>query len=113
MTAVFQHYEALGRAIPEAIFGRVEDGVRAAFLSSLCPIEGVQSVLEDLRIRIASPRPATSIGCHASLSLTGLAPRFDTRLYSSQMVARGKLGAGPLPLRSRKDAGGSASHPRH
>jgi HAD superfamily hydrolase (TIGR01509 family) len=65
-------------------------GVRAAFLSSLCPIEGVQSVLEDLRIPhcVASSSDVERVSF--SLSLTGLAPHFDTRLYTSQMVARGK-----------------------
>jgi len=63
VTAVFQHYEALGRAIPEQFAAELKTRVRATFLSSLCPIEGVQSVLEDYASRIVSPRPATSIGC--------------------------------------------------
>jgi HAD superfamily hydrolase (TIGR01509 family) len=90
LTAVFQHYEALGRAIPEQFAAELRTGVRAAFLSSLCPIEGVQSVLEGLRIPhcVASSSDVDRVSF--SLFLTGLAPHFDTRLYTSQMVARGK-----------------------
>ena len=90
VTAVFQHYEALGRGIPEQFATELRTGVRAAFLSSLCPIEGVQSVLENLTIPhcVASSSDVDRVSF--SLSLTGLAPHFDTRLYTSQMVARGK-----------------------
>src|SRR5437588_11394689 len=49
VSAVFQHYESLGRTIPERFAAELRRGVRAAFLSALCPIEGVKSVLEELR----------------------------------------------------------------
>jgi HAD superfamily hydrolase (TIGR01509 family) len=90
VTAVFQHYEALGRAIPGQFAAELNTGVRAAFLSSLRPIEGVQSVLENLRIPhcVASSSDVDRVSF--SLSLTGLASHFDTRLYTSQMVERGK-----------------------
>src|ERR1700716_4297014 len=90
VTAVFEHYEALGRSIPRQFAIDLKAGVRAAFLSSLCPIEGVNSVLEDLRIPhcVASSSDVERVSL--SLSLTGLAPHFDTRLYTSQMVERGK-----------------------
>ncbi|SHL72345.1 HAD family hydrolase [Bradyrhizobium lablabi] len=90
VTAVFEHYEALGHSIPERFAAELRAGVRAAFLSSLCPIAGVSSVLEDLRIPhcIASSSDLDRVSL--SLSLTGLAPHFGTRLYTSQMVKRGK-----------------------
>ena len=90
VTAVFQHYQTLGRAIPEQFSAELRTGVRAAFFCSLCPIEGVKSVLEDLRIPhcIASSSDVDRVSF--SLALTGLAPHFDTRLYTSQMVVRGK-----------------------
>jgi len=90
VTAVFQHYRALGRAIPEQFAVELAAGVRAAFVSSLRPIEGVKSVLEALRIPhcVASSSDVDRVSF--SLALTGLAPHFDTRLYTSQMVARGK-----------------------
>src|ERR1700694_2721095 len=89
-TAVVEHYEALGRPIPEQFSTELRAGVRAAFASALCPIEGVGSVLEGLRIPhcVASSSDVDRVSL--SLSLTGLAPHFDSQLYTSQMVARGK-----------------------
>src|SRR3982074_3217787 len=90
MTAVVEHYETLGRSIPEHFSTELRAGVRAAFLTALCPIEGVNSVLEGLQIPhcVASSSDVDRVSF--SLSLTGLAPHFDTRLYTSQMVKRGK-----------------------
>ena len=90
LTTVFEHYEGLGRPIPQQFAAELRTGVRAAFVSSLCPIEGVKSVLEDLQIPhcVASSSDVDRVSF--SLALTGLAPHFDTRLYTSQMVARGK-----------------------
>jgi HAD superfamily hydrolase (TIGR01509 family) len=90
LTAVLEHYEALGRSIPEQFPIELRTGVRAAFLTALCPIEGVDSVLEGLQIPhcVASSSDVDRVSF--SLSLTGLAPHFGTRLYTSQMVERGK-----------------------
>jgi len=90
MTAVVEHYGALGRPIPEQFSTELTAGVRAAFTSALCPIEGVDLVLEGLQIPhcVASSSDADRVSL--SLSLTGLAPHFDNRLYTSQMVERGK-----------------------
>src|ERR1700692_246416 len=90
MTAVVEHYEALGWSIPEQFSTELTAGVRAAFLSALCPIEGVSSVLEGLQTPhcVASSSDVDRVSF--SLSLTGLASHFDGRLYTSQMVERGK-----------------------
>jgi HAD superfamily hydrolase (TIGR01509 family) len=90
MTAVVEHYEALGRSIPEQFSTEMTARVRAAFFSALCPIEGVNSVLEGLQIPhcVASSSDVDRVSF--SLSLTGLAAHFDNRLYTSQMVERGK-----------------------
>jgi HAD superfamily hydrolase (TIGR01509 family) len=90
MSAVVEHYQALGRPIPEQFSTELREGVRAAFLSALCPIEGVNAVLEGLRIPhcVASSSDVDRVSY--SLSLTGLAAHFDNRLYTSQMVERGK-----------------------
>ena len=90
LTAVCQHYEALGRSIPAQFATELRAGVRAAFLASLCPIEGVSSVLQDLQIPYCVASSSDVDRVSFSLSLTGLAPYFETRLYTSQMVARGK-----------------------
>jgi HAD superfamily hydrolase (TIGR01509 family) len=90
MTAVVEHYEALGRPIPEQFSTELTAAVRAAFLSALCPIEGVNSVLEGLQIPYCVASSSDVDRVSLSLSLTGLAPHFDGRLYTSQMVERGK-----------------------
>jgi HAD superfamily hydrolase (TIGR01509 family) len=90
VTAVFEHYEGLGRSIPSQFAAELRTGVRAAFVSSLRAIEGVNSILEELRIPhcVASSSDVDRVSL--SLALTGLAPHFDARLYTSQMVERGK-----------------------
>src|SRR5260221_14581191 len=90
VSAVFQHYQALGHAIPEQFTAELRTGVRAAFLSALGPIEGVKSVLEDLRIPHCVASSSDIDRVSFSLSLTGLARHFDSRLYTSQMVEHGK-----------------------
>jgi HAD superfamily hydrolase (TIGR01509 family) len=90
VSAVLEHYQALGHSLPEQFSTELRAAVRAAFLASLCPIEGVGSVLADLRIPhcVASSSDVDRVSL--SLSLTGLAPHFDSQLYTAQMVARGK-----------------------
>src|SRR3981189_3735563 len=50
VTVVFQQYQALGGAIPEQFAAELRTGVRAAFVSSLCPIEAVQTLLDGLPV---------------------------------------------------------------
>ena len=90
LSAVRDHYAASGRVLPEQFSTELSAGVRAAFRAALCPIEGVGSVLEGLQIPhcVASSSDVDRVSF--SLALTGLAPHFDSRLYTSQMVARGK-----------------------
>src|ERR1700687_4175693 len=90
MTAGVEHYAGWGRLIPEQFSTELRAGVRAAFASALCPIEGVGSVLEGLGIPhcVASSSDVDRVSF--SLSLTGLAAHFEGRLYTAQMVERGK-----------------------
>src|ERR1700738_2827395 len=90
MTAVLDHYKTLGRLIPEQFSTELRTGVRAAFLAALCPIEGVSSVLEGLQIPHCVASSSDFDRVSFSLSLTGLATHFDSRLYTAQMVAHGK-----------------------
>jgi HAD superfamily hydrolase (TIGR01509 family) len=89
-TAVLDHYQALGRSIPEQFYMELRTAVRAAFLAALCPIEGVRSVLEGLQVPHCVASSSDLDRVSFSLSLTGLAPHFGSRLYSAQMVERGK-----------------------
>jgi HAD superfamily hydrolase (TIGR01509 family) len=90
MTAVFEHYQALGRAIPEQFSSELRAGVRAAFLSALRPINGVGAVLDGLQIPHCVASSSDIERVSFSLALTGLASLFGERLYTSQMVERGK-----------------------
>jgi HAD superfamily hydrolase (TIGR01509 family) len=88
--AVLNHYEALGRLIPEQFSSELRASVRAAFLSALRPIEGVSSVLDGLQIPYCVASSSDFDRVSYSLSLTGLTMHFDRRLFTSQMVERGK-----------------------
>jgi HAD superfamily hydrolase (TIGR01509 family) len=76
--------------MPQRFSAELGAGVRAAFRSALCPIEGVGSVLDGLQIPHCVASSSDFDRVSFSLSMTGLAPHFDQRLYTSQMVERGK-----------------------
>ena len=90
VSAVVEHYQVLGRSIPEQFSTELSAGVRAVFTSALRPIEGVYALLEGLRIPHCVASSSDIDRVSLSLSLTGLVPHFDNRLYTSQMVERGK-----------------------
>ncbi len=89
-SAVFEHYRALGHAIPEQFSVELGAGVRSAFVAALGPIEGVGAVLNDLQIPHCVASSSDIERVSLSLSLTGLARHFEARLYTSQMVKHGK-----------------------
>jgi len=89
-SAVFEHYRALGRTIPEQFSTELGARVRTALVSALRPIEGIGLVLKDLQIPHCVASSSDIERVSLSLSLTGLAPHFETRLYTSQMVKHGK-----------------------
>jgi HAD superfamily hydrolase (TIGR01509 family) len=87
---VLQHYSAQGRILPEKFLSDLKARVRQAFQSSLQPIPGVGSLLSSLHTPhcVASSSDLDRVAF--SLALAGLALHFDDRIYTSQMVARGK-----------------------
>ena len=89
-SAVLQHYRVLGHAIPEQFAAELGARVRTAFVAALRPIEGVGAVLKDLQIPHCVASSSDIARVSLSLSLTGLARHFETRLYTSQMVKQGK-----------------------
>ncbi len=70
--------------------GEFELRYREVFERELRPVEGVEDALD----RIATPTCVASSGTHEkirfSLGLTGLAPRFVGRIFSTEDVERGK-----------------------
>jgi HAD superfamily hydrolase (TIGR01509 family) len=89
-TAVLDHYQAEGRQIPEQFYAELRTGTRAAFLTALCPIEGVGSVLEGLQVPYCVASSSDLDRVSFSLAATGLTEHFGRRLYTAQMVERGK-----------------------
>jgi HAD superfamily hydrolase (TIGR01509 family) len=90
LDAVLDHYQALGRSIPRQFPAELMAKVQETFRAALCPIEGVGSVLEGLQMPHCVASSSTLDRVSLSLSLTGLARHFGDRLYTAQMVDRGK-----------------------
>ncbi len=88
--AVREHYGALGRSLPDEFSAELKIRVREAFSASLLPIEGVGAVLDRLQLPICVASSSDLDRVSFSLSLTGLSRYFGERLYTSQMVKRGK-----------------------
>jgi len=88
--AVLQHYGAQGRRLPDSFLADLKIRVRHTFQRSLRPIPGIGSLLSSM----ATPHCVASSSdldrVSLSLARTGLATYFGDRLYTSQMVARGK-----------------------
>jgi HAD superfamily hydrolase (TIGR01509 family) len=89
-TAVLQHYAAQGRILPEHFLADLKPRVRETFQASLRPIPGIGALLSGLQ----TPRCVASSSdldrVSFSLARTGLSSYFGDRIYTSQMVARGK-----------------------
>ena len=90
LDAVLEHYQGLGRSIPRQFPAELRAKVQETFRSALCPIDGVGSVLEGLKIPHCVASSSALDRVSLSLSLTGLARHFGDRLYTAQMVDRGK-----------------------
>jgi HAD superfamily hydrolase (TIGR01509 family) len=90
LDAVLEHYQALGRSIPRQFPAELRAKVQETFRSALCPIDGIGSVLEGLKVPHCVASSSTLDRVSLSLSLTGLARHFGDRLYTAQMVDRGK-----------------------
>jgi HAD superfamily hydrolase (TIGR01509 family) len=90
LDAVLEHYQGLGRPIPRQFPAELMVKVQETFRSALCPIDGIGQVLEGLKIPHCVASSSTLDRVSLSLSLTGLARHFGDRLYTAQMVDRGK-----------------------
>lgn len=90
VAAVLRHYEDDCRLVPQAFIDELKTRVRETFEGSLQPIPGVGSLLSGLQIPFCVASSSDMDRVTLSLALTGLAPHFGKRLFTSQMVARGK-----------------------
>jgi HAD superfamily hydrolase (TIGR01509 family) len=76
--------------LPENFLTELALTVRETFRAQLKPIAGVAAVLAALRLPTCVASSSDLDRVRFSLELTGLAPYFGERLYTSQMVAQGK-----------------------
>lgn len=88
--AIVHHYEAEGRPLPQGFAADLRTRVRRSFEASLRAIPGVDAVLAELPTPHCVASSSDLERVSFSLALTGLAAHFDDRLFTSEMVARGK-----------------------
>jgi HAD superfamily hydrolase (TIGR01509 family) len=88
--AVLQHYAGKGRVLPDSFLADLKSQVRLSFEASLQPISGIASLLGALPVPHCVASSSDIDRVSFSLARTGLAPYFGDRLFTSQMVARGK-----------------------
>jgi HAD superfamily hydrolase (TIGR01509 family) len=88
--AIEQHYRELGQVVPAGFLARLKSHVLTTFEGALQPIPGVGSVVAGLRAPFCVASSSDIDRVSLSLKVTGLAPHFDGRLYTAQMVEHGK-----------------------
>ncbi|MGH6679876.1 MAG: HAD family hydrolase, partial [Bradyrhizobium sp.] len=86
--AVSRYYR--DRGLPKSFPDELRSRVRDSFTRSLQPMPEVASLLSSLTTAFCVASSSDLDRVSLSLALTGLAPHFGGRLYTSQMVARGK-----------------------
>jgi HAD superfamily hydrolase (TIGR01509 family) len=90
VVAVREHYDGLGHSLPDTFAAELQARVHQSFAASLLPIEGVGAVLGGLQLPICVASSSDLDRVSFSLAMTGLSGYFAGRLYTSQMVKRGK-----------------------
>jgi HAD superfamily hydrolase (TIGR01509 family) len=90
MAAILQYYAADRRLVPESFPTAMKGRVFRRFRQSLRPISDVHTVVSQLTIPFCVASSSDLDRVSLSLELTGLAAHFGDRLYTSQMVPRGK-----------------------
>ena len=88
--AVLDHYRDDCRFVPGAFLPELKSRVLQRFSESLCPIPGIDTVVSRLESPFCVASSSDLDRVSRSLALTGLAPLFGDRLYTAQMVPRGK-----------------------
>lgn len=88
--AIGEYYRGRGQILPDDFLSRLKSRVLETFAGALQPIAGVGAVLSDLKTLgcVASSSDLDRVAL--SLEVTGLAPHFETRIYTAQMVRHGK-----------------------
>jgi HAD superfamily hydrolase (TIGR01509 family) len=88
--AVTQYCADRGRPVPVTFLPQLKLRVRESFRRALKPIPGIGALLSDFKAPSCVASSSDLERVALSLALTGLAEHFGNRLYTAQMVARGK-----------------------
>ena len=89
-TAVLDHYRDDRRLVPDAFLAKLKARVLQRFKVALRPIPGVGLLVSGLQTPFCVASSSDLDRVSLSLALTGLAGHFGDRLYTAQMVSRGK-----------------------
>jgi HAD superfamily hydrolase (TIGR01509 family) len=98
----------LGRALPADFERRYHARLFEAFHARLVPVPGVAEALDRIEIPVCVASSGTRERIRLALAVTGLAGRFDGRIFSAEDVARGKP-APDLFLRAAGSLGAAPS----
>jgi HAD superfamily hydrolase (TIGR01509 family) len=90
VTSVIAHYQGLGRVLPADFEAALRARVANAFATGLRPIPDIAAVLPRLGIAYCVASSSDAWRVAHSLELTGLSDLFGERVFTAQMVARGK-----------------------
>ena len=90
MAAILQYYATDRRLVPASFPAALKARVFQRFRQSLRPISDVHTVVSQLTTPFCVASSSDLDRVSLSLDLTGLAAHFGGRLYTSQMVPRGK-----------------------
>jgi len=91
MASVLVLVEAeLGSRLPEGFLDQVQAATFAAFRAELRAMAGVASAIDGIDVPVCVASSGMPEKIALSLSVTGLAERFDGHVFSAAMVAHGK-----------------------
>jgi HAD superfamily hydrolase (TIGR01509 family) len=88
--AIIDYCAWLNRPLPDDFPAKLSLAVRAAFATSLKPVPGAAQVLQGLRTRYCVASSSDLERMEYSLHLTGFSSLVHDRMFSAEMVARGK-----------------------
>jgi HAD superfamily hydrolase (TIGR01509 family) len=88
--AIGQYYRERGQVLPNTFLPRLKTRVLETFAGALQPIPEIGSVLSALKSPHCVASSSDIDRVSLSLNVTGLSSHFEDRLYTAQMVERGK-----------------------
>jgi HAD superfamily hydrolase (TIGR01509 family) len=88
--AILDYCVSSGRPLPDDFQSKLSAAVRATFATSLKPVPGAAKVLQDLKERYCVASSSDLERMDYSLRLTGFSYLVGDRVFSAEMVRRGK-----------------------